>query len=304
MRYFFIFVILLTSFVGLAQEVHPQEIHPEDAPRVAAPPPAAEEIIRRSLTHWRRNLDAAHNYTFQQRNVEEELNKDGSAKKTEIDTHEILIIYGEPYEKLIAKDDKPLSEKDRQKEEEKLTKYFEKQKNRSDEDREKERAKQRDKFQREIADELPRMLNYQIEREDNFQGRPVWVLTASPRRDYKSNSMAGKLLSKLSGRVWITKDDYEWVKAEADLADDFSVGWFLFKLHKGTHLEFEQTRINDEVWLPKRVFIEGSGRLAVKTARFRNTTDYSNYQKFSSEHKITGFAEEEQPAAEAVHPNQ
>ncbi len=260
-----------------------------------AAPPTPQEIIRQSLTHWRRNLDAAHNYTFQQRSVENQLEKDGDVKKTDIETYQVSIIYGEPYEKLIARDDKPLSDKDQQKEEEKLNKFFEKQKNMSDEDRQRNREKQHDKFQREIADELPVMLNYELVGEEEYNGQPVWVISATPKRDYHPNSMAGKLLSKLSGKVWITKADYQWVKAEADLADDFTVGWFLFKLHKGSHLEFEQTRVNDEVWLPKRVFIQGSGRVAVKTGRFRNDTTYSNYQRFSTDVKITGFAEQPSP---------
>jgi hypothetical protein len=253
--------------------------------------PDAQEIIRQSLSHWRRSIDAAHNYTFQRRTVEDQLEKDGDVKKTEIETYQISILYGEPYEKLIARDDKPLSEKEQKKEEEKLNKFFEKQKNLSDEERQRERDKKRDKFRREIADELPVMLTYEIVGEEQFNGQPVWVLSATPKRDYHPNSMAAKLLSKLSGKVWITKSDYQWVKAEADLADDFTVGWFLFKLRKGMHLEFEQTRINDEVWLPKRTFFEGGGRIAVKSGYFRSATEFSNYQKFSTEVKITGVEE-------------
>lgn len=258
----------------------------------ASEPPTAQEIVRRSLAHWRRNLDAIRNYTFQQRTVDQQLEKNGSPKKTEIKTYEISIIYGEPYRKLIARDDQPLSEKDQKKEEEKLEDFFKKQSKRTDADREREREKDREKFQHEIADELPLMLNYELLGEDNFNGQGVWVLRATPRSDYKSSSRAGKLLSKLSGTVWITKADYQWVKVEADLSDDFSVGWFLFKLHKGTHLEFEQTRVNDEVWLPKRVFIQGSGRVAVATGRFRNEATYSDYHKFTAESKITGVVEE------------
>jgi hypothetical protein len=255
--------------------------------------PDPQEILRQSLSHWRRNLDAVRNYTFEERSVEQQLEKDGDVKKTEIETHQISIIYGEPYEKLIARNDQPLSEKDQKEEEEKLNKFFEKQKKMSDEERQHNRQKERDKFQREIADELPLMLDWRLIGEQEFNGQPVWVLSGTPKRDYHPNSRAGKLLSKVSGKVWITKGDYQWVKAEADLADDFSVGLFLFKLHKGTHLEFEQTRVNNEVWLPKRVFVQGSGRIAlVKGARFRNDIMYSKYQRFSTDVKITGVAEE------------
>jgi hypothetical protein len=254
--------------------------------------PDPQEIMRRSLAHWRSNLDAKKNYTYQERQVEQEIENDGDIKKTEIKTYDVLIIYGNRYEKLIAKDDKPLSEKDQQKEDEKLNKFFDKQKKKSDEDRKKEEAKEQEKFQREIADELPRMLTWELAGEDNISGQPTWILNATPRADYHPRSMGGRLLSKISGRVWISETDYQWVKAEATLADDFSVGWFLFKLHKGMHLEFEQTRINDEVWLPKRVFFNGSGRFAVKTGRFRNETTFSSYRKFSTDAKIIGVVED------------
>jgi hypothetical protein len=273
-----------------------------NAQNVARPWPNPDDIIRQSLSHWRRNLDAAKNYTFQKREVQEELEKDGDTKKTEIKTYDISILYGEPYEKLIAKDDKPLSEKDQQKEEEKLNKFFEKQQKKSDEDREKERAKERDKFQREIADELPRMLSWWILGEEEVNGQRAWVLSATPRTDYHPNSMAGRLLSKLNGKVWITEADYQWVKVEATLADDFSVGWFLFKLHKGMHLEFEQTRVNDEVWLPKRAFFNGSGRMTVKTGRFRDETTFSNYRKFKTDAKVTGIVQEMPDSAPAPQP--
>jgi len=264
--------------------------------------PDAEEIVRQSVSHWRRNIDALRNYTFQRRTVDNQLDGNGDVKKTEIETYQISIIYGEPYEKLIARDDKPLSEKDQQKEEDKLNKFFDKRKNMSEEERQREQEKRQDKFRHEIADELPRMLSWQVVGEEEFNGQPVWVLSATPRKDYHPSSRAGKLLSKLSGKVWITKADYQWVKAEAVLSDDFSVGWFLFKLHKGTHLEFEQTRVNDEVWLPKRAFAEGSGRIAVKSGHFRSETEYSRYQRFSTDVKITGVAETPAPASSETTP--
>lgn len=254
--------------------------------------PDAIEIMQRSLGHWREDLNAERNYTYQKREVQQELEKDGRVKKTEIKTYDVSIIYGEPYEKLIAKDDKPLSDKEQQKEDEKQNKFFEKQRRKSDEEREKEQAKEQQKFKREIADELPRMLNWQLAGEDEISGRPTWVLTATPRKDYHPNSMGGRLLSKLNGKVWITKDDYQWAKVDATLQDDFTVGLFLFRLHKGMHLVFEQTRVNDEVWLPKSASFDGSGRVAMMAGRFKNDTTFSNYRKFKTDAKVTGIVEE------------
>ncbi len=262
------------------------------AQETEAPKPDAVEIMQRSLGHWREDLNAERNYTYQKREVQQELDKDGNVKKTEIKTYDVSIIYGEPYEKLIAKDDRPLSDKEQQKEDEKQNKFFEKQQKKSDEEREKEQAKEQQKFKREIADELPRMLKWQLVGEDEVSGRPTWVLTATPSKDYHPNSMGGRLLSKLNGKVWITKEDYQWAKVDATLQDDFTVGLFLFKLHKGMHLVFEQTRVNDEVWLPKSASFQGSGRVAMMSGRFNNDTTFSNYRKFKTDAKVTGVVEE------------
>jgi hypothetical protein len=54
------------------------------------------------------------------------------------------------------------------------------------------------------------------------------------------------------------------------------------------HIQMEQTRINNEVWLPK--FIRGNmdARIAWHTARLDFETTYSNYKKFTAEAKVTG----------------
>ena len=83
------------------------------------------------------------------------------------------------------------------------------------------------------------------------------------------------------------KDDYNWVKLEADLAEDFNFGWFLLKLRKGTHIEQERTLVNDEVWLPKRSFTEPNARVLGHTERVRIESIYSQYKKFTVGVKIT-----------------
>src|SRR2546421_7947851 len=92
---------------------------------IAASPAAAREIVLRALKKGEHDLDVRRNYTYQQREVEKELDKDGRVKKTTIETHDVLMVFDEPYEKLIARNDQPLSAKDQQKEEEKLQKAFE-----------------------------------------------------------------------------------------------------------------------------------------------------------------------------------
>src|SRR5215469_1299302 len=80
-------------------------------------------------------------YTYIERQVQHTLDSKGKIKSTEIKTYEVLEIYGEQVERLIAKDDKPLSAKEAAKEEEKIQKIIDKHKNESDADRKKREEK-------------------------------------------------------------------------------------------------------------------------------------------------------------------
>ena len=79
-------------------------------------------------------------------------------KSSESKTYEIMVLYEEPVRKLIARDDKPFSENDTRKEDEKVQKIIEKRKNESEDDRQKRLEKQNKeqeegrKFVKEIAD--------------------------------------------------------------------------------------------------------------------------------------------------------
>src|SRR5215472_9465428 len=76
-------------------------------------------------------------YTYIERQVQNNLDGKGNKKSTEIKTFEILEIYGEQVERLIAKDDKPLDAKDAAKQEEKIQKIIDKRKNESEDTRKK-----------------------------------------------------------------------------------------------------------------------------------------------------------------------
>ena len=249
--------------------------------------PDPQEIVRSVASTYQRNIDAAADYTFQQRSITREFDKNGNVTKTRTRTYETVFLFGEQYRKLIAIDDKPLNKSDLKREERRLNTFFNKRKEMSDADRAKKKESTEQTFMREIGDELPYILNYEIIGEEMIDGQPVWVIQATPKNNYKPKSRTGKMFSKLSGKVWVTKDDYTWVKLEADFAEDFSVGGFLFKIRKGSRIEIESTLINDEVWLPRRSSINGNVRALWSVTRPHAETIYSRYEKFVSDAKIT-----------------
>ena len=98
-----------------------------------------------------------------------------------------------------------------------------------------------------------------------------------------------KILPKFQGRVWIDKNDLQLAgSSDITCIDTVSFGWFLARIHKGSRVVLEQTRVNDEVWLPKHVAIKVDARLALLKGPLNPKRDqtFSDYKKFRSRTRI------------------
>src|SRR5882762_9177044 len=204
-------------------------------------------------------------YTYIERDVENHLDGKGRTKSTEVKTYEVMEIYSEQVNRLIEKDDKPLAEKDARKEEEKIQKAIEKRKNESDDQRKKreeKEAKDREegrKFVREVADAY----NFRLVGTELVGGREAWVIDGEPRPGFVPHMKESRFLPKFHGRVWIDKSDLQLAKLDVECMDTVSWGLFLARFHKGSRFMLEQTRVNDEVWLPLHIAAKIDVRLAL-----------------------------------------
>ena len=276
---------LLFSGLFLASFLPAQEPSPPDLPPTTDP----KEIIRRSVEIDHRTMERARNYTCQQREVMKHLDSHDAVKSTEIKTWDITVLYGELYSRLIRKDDKPLSEKDEKKEEEKIDKFIAKRKNESEGDRQKRMAKEKKEREegRAFLRDVANAYDFRIAGEEAVDGRPAWVLEATPRKDFHPTQPHADILPKIKGKIWIDKQEYYWVKAEAEATDTISFGWFLARVHKGSHFSFEQRRLNNEIWLMKRFYLNAGMRLFLfKNEGIEQEDIFSNYKKFTTGTKI------------------
>ena len=252
------------------------------------------ELLRRVAEKDLENEKRLRDYTYIQREEEHKLDGRGKVNKIESRTSEVVVVYGEQVERLIAKDDKPLSADETRKEEERIQKITDKRKNESDSDRrkrvEKEEKSREDgrKFVLEIADAY----NFRLASSDAPEGRETWVLDADPRPGYQPKSREAKMLPKLKGRIWIDKADMQWTKFDVTTIDTISFGLFLARIHKGTRIVVEATRVNDEVWLPKHVALHVDVRLALlKNYNEDVEQTFRDYKKFRTDTKITVVGE-------------
>ena len=252
--------------------------------------PDIQTLIRKASDNDQLNDKKARDYTYIHRDVFHELDGKGQAKKDEINTYEVVVLYGDTTERLIAKDDKPLNEKDSKKEEEKIQKFIDKRKNESDSDRAKRQAKEAKdreedrKFDNEIADAYVLTL----QSAEDVNGRPAWVIHGEPRPGYQPKIKDAKVLTHFRWTAWIDKQDVQMARLDAEAIDTVSWGLFLARLHKGSHFHIEQVRVNDEVWLPEDINVKFDARfLLVKGFSGEFASAYSGYKRFRTESKIT-----------------
>jgi len=249
----------------------------------AAGPPDAREIVRKSVdldqASWLRMKD----YTWTAREITRHLDSAGKLKSVESERWETLILFGKPYRKTVERDGKPLPTGEQRKEQEKIDRAVAQleretpaQRARRLAEDEKQRAKDR-----EFLREVPEAFDFHLEGDAVIDGRETWVISAVPKPGYRPQHGDAKAFSKIQGRIWIDKSEYQWVRIEAKTIGTISWGWFLARLNPGASLIFEQSRVNDEIWLPKREFVSGSGRLAgLKKLREEQEVDWTNYRKF------------------------
>jgi hypothetical protein len=253
-----------------------------------------QDLIRRSAENDLENDKKQRNYTYVERQEVRRLDGKGRVKSTEVRTSDVMEIYGEQVEKLISKDDKPLSDKEARKEDEKIQKLIDKRKNESEDDRkkrlekeEKDREEER-QFVKEIADAY----NFKFVGIESLDGRDTYVIDCDPRPGFQPHMKEAKFLSKARGRVWIDKDDQQMKKLDVVFIDTVSYGLFLARIHKGSRVVVESVRVNDEVWLQQHVAVKIDVRLALlKNFNVEVDVADSNYKKFGTTTKITTLGE-------------
>jgi len=247
------------------------------------------ELIRKVAENDIENDKKQRDYTYTEREEQQKLDGQGHATSNESNTYEVMMLYGEHVSRRIAHNDKPLSEKEAAKEEEKIQKVIVKRRDETEEQRKKrldqenkDREEERE-FVREVADAY----NFRLAEVATLDGRETYVIDADPRPGFQPHHKDAKYLPKFKFRVWIDKEETQWVKLHGEVIDTVSWGLFVARLHKGSLFEVAETRVNDEVWLPKQVMFRLDAKVALlKNFSIEEESTYRDYKKFRTDTKI------------------
>jgi hypothetical protein len=291
---FVLSIAMLAGFTGSAQQdrsatgnISFPELKPDANGNLSQE--QMQQLFRVAADKDNENDKRLRDYTYIERDVEHRLDGKGKVKSTDAKTYEVMELYGEQVQRLIEKNDKALDAKDAAKEEEKIQKIIDKRKNESEgarrkrerkEEKEREQGRQ---FVREVADAY----NFHLVGTESLGGRDAWMIDAEPRPGYEPHMKEAKFLPKFHGRVWLDKADAQWAKMDIECVDTVSLGWFLARIHKGSRIMIEQTRVNDEVWLPKLFSLKVDARLALlKELNVSMEQTYRDYKKFRATTRI------------------
>jgi len=243
------------------------------------------EIVRHSTERDWTDFESRKDYLYQQHREFREYNKDGSVGSRRSETKEIVIVAGRPFQRLIARDDQPLADKETRREQQKFDREVSGWQHESPADRvkaEKERAEDR-KFVREAPDAFV----FHLLGVESVSGQPAWVIQAEPKPGYRPVEARARLFTKVRAKVWIEQATYHWVKMDAEALDALTFGFGLLRVAPGGTLHFEQVKVNGEIWLPSSALIHGDARLAlIKKLRAEIDIRYSGYRKFQSDSRL------------------
>jgi hypothetical protein len=287
------FIILLASVLAYSQAGQsPLDLTPDKTGALSQA--QMQQLFRVVAEKDMENDKRLRDYTYIERDEDHKLDGKGQVKSSEAKTYEVMEIYGQQVQRLIEKDNKALDAKGAAKEEERIQKIIDKRKNESEDARrkraekeEKDREESR-KFVLEVADAY----NFKLVGTELVGGREAWVIDGEPRPGYEPHMKEAKFLPKFHGRVWIDKNDLQLSKLDVECLDTVSWGLFLARFHKGSRFLLEQTRVNDEVWLPRQLTIKIDVRLALlKNFNVDVEQTFRDYKKFRATTKIVGVGE-------------
>lgn len=232
------------------------------------------QIVERAADAMRSDWQTAPEWSFIQRDVAE------TGDKRSVRTHRVLVVAGSDYYMLIATDDKPLSDDGRRAELSKLKAEIEKRSHESPEAT--QRRTEMYRKQREqngaLLLEFSKAFHFELIREEAVLGRDTWLLAAAPDNSYKPPNRTAKILTGMRGQLWIDKNTFHWVRAEADVVNPVSIFGLFARVLPGSHLELEMAPVNEATWQATRFTVQLIVSKFWWKSKQRTETEYSMYR--------------------------
>src|SRR5262249_21166042 len=132
-------------------------------------------------------------------NQERDRNKNGDK------TYAVTMLYGSPYERLIAVSGHPLAGRQQEQEQQKYDRTAAERQHESPQKRSQRIAKYQAERKRDhtLIEQMTIAFDFRLVGERVLNGHPVYVLKATPRKGYKPPDRDSEVLTGMQGTLWI-----------------------------------------------------------------------------------------------------
>jgi hypothetical protein len=247
----------------------------------------ANSIIQHLIDAEQANNKRAQQYTYVEETERFNFDKDGQPHKTSSATHEVIFVEGLKFNKLVARNGNPLSQKERAQVEKNM----------------RITAEERRKHQRSFAPggvitfsglfthgsldlgslgELLTLFDNRVASEEEIRGHESWVIESTPKAGYMPMSDHEKQVRVFRKKFWVDQADHVLVRAVYTIAAEDGL------FGPGSSLTFENEKIDENTWETVSLTLDFS-RSKEKAFRPTARTVYhmSKFQKFDVQSTIT-----------------
>jgi hypothetical protein len=231
-------------------------------------------IVGQSIAATARSWRARGHYIYTQRAEDRRLDSNGRVKSEEVDVSVITFVGGVPVEQLVEHNGLPPSAEEQNKYQEKVKKI-----KRETLAERTARLLIEEEDNLSLIREVPRAFDFSLIGEESVDGRPAYVLQATPHPGYSPRGKYGKMFFRMEGKLWVDQQDFGWVKADAQVIEPLSMGLFLARVRPGSRVTMEQTRVGEGLWMPKHIEARANAKiLLIKALVIDRKLTYTNYQ--------------------------
>jgi hypothetical protein len=235
-------------------------------------PPNIRHIVELSIAATERNWQARNHYTYIEVDEDQRLDSRGLVQSADVDVSTIVLVNGAPFERLMKHNGMPPSASEQRKQEVDLGKL------RRETPEERAERLHEDREDSSFIREVPLGFDFQLVGEEAVNGRPAYVVQSTPHPGYRPHGKYGKMFLGVEGKLWIDKQDFGWVKVDGQVIQPISLGLFLARVQRGSHIMMDQVRVGEGIWMPKRIEVRVRAKvLFVMSYDMDKILTYSEY---------------------------
>jgi hypothetical protein len=236
--------------------------------------PDVRRIVESSIAATQRHWQARLHYTYAERDEDRRRDSAGRVASEDVDVSRTILVNGVPFGQLVERNGRPPSAGEERKQKKELDKL-----KRETPEVRAERLRKQEEETASIVREVPMAFDFQLVGEEAVNGRPAYVLQATPHPGYHSQGKYSSMFPKVAGKLWVDKQDLGWIKVEGQVIHPCSMGLFLVRLLRGSQIKMEQTRVNEGIWMPERVEVQAVAKIFfVKSLSIDRVMAFSDYK--------------------------